>query len=115
MAANTIVPAALQPGIQLTATAAAIITCAANTQVIVKRAVFTNVTAGAITITVYRVPSAGTPGATNTLIGDYSISANTSYVSPELANMVLNPGDTVQALASAATSINAFASGLITT
>lgn len=115
MAANTIVPAVLQPGIQLTASAVAVVTCAANTQIIIKRAVFTNVTGGAVTVTVYRVPSGGSPGATNTLISTYSVGANSAYVSPELANMVMNPGDTIQALASAAASINAFASGLITT
>ena len=114
MAANNIAPAVLQPGVQLTMAAVAIVTCPVNAQVIIKRAVFTNVTSGAITLTVYRVQSGGTPGATNTIISAYSVAAGTAYVAPEFANMVLNAGDTIQALASATASINAFVSGLLT-
>lgn len=114
MAANTIVPGQLQPGIQLTTAAVAIVTCGVNAQNIVKRAVFTNLTGGAVTITVYVVPSGGSPGSTNTILGAYSIAANLSYVANELSNAVLNAGDTIQALASANTSINAFVWGLVT-
>lgn len=110
---TTTAPAALQPGAQITTAALAYVTGGANSKAIIKRAVFTNVTSGAITITVYRVPSAGSPGATNIIIDARPIAALGTDLAPELANMVLNSGDTIQCLASANTSINFFASGYV--
>lgn len=105
--------AVLQAGVQITTAAVAYVTGAANAQTLVKRAVFTNVTAGAITITVHRVPSGGTAGATNMIIDTRSIAALGTDLAPELANMVLTAGDTIQCLASANASINFFASGFV--
>lgn len=114
MAASTnINPAVLAVAAQITTGAVAYITAAANTQVIIKNAVFTNVTGGAITITVYRVAAAGSPGATNTVISAQSIAAGGTYLAPELINMVLNAAETIQCLASANTSINFTASGFV--
>jgi hypothetical protein len=107
---TTVTPAVLQPGIVLTGASVAIITAQANAQSIIKRAVFSNVTAGAITITVTRTPSGGAP---LTIISGQPVAANSTYLAPELANMVLNGGDTINALASAAASVNAFASGFV--
>src|ERR1700760_3696459 len=98
--ATTILPAVLQPGVVLTNAAAAIVTSAALTQSIIKRAVFTNPTAGALTITVHRVPSGGTASGTTVIISARSIAAGGTDLAPELVNMVLNPGDMIQALAS---------------
>jgi hypothetical protein len=103
-------PAVLQPGLVLTTSSVAFVTCAANVQTIVKRVVFSNPTAGAVTITVTRTPSGGSP---LTIIDVQSLAANGTYLAPELANMVLNAGDTLSALASAATSVNVFASGFV--
>ena len=114
MSTTNVSPAVLCAATQITNAAVAYITGPANAQIIIKNAVFTNVTGGAITITVYRVASGGSPGATNTIISARSIGANATDRAPELINMVLNGGDTIQALASANTSINFTASGLAT-
>jgi hypothetical protein len=112
---TNVTPAVLQPGTQITASPLAYVTASANSQAIIKRAVFTNVTAGAVTFTVFRVSSGGTAGVTNTIIVARSIAAGGTDLAPELANMVLNAGDMVQAEASAAASINVFASGFVAT
>lgn len=110
---TNVTPSPLQPGAQLTTTATTYVTGASNSQTIIKRAVFTNVTAGAVTFTVYRVPGGGTAAAANTIIPTRSIAVGGTDLAPELANAVLNPGDTIQALASALSSINVFVSGFI--
>ncbi len=110
---TNVTPAVLQPGATLTVSAAAYITGVANSQLIIKRVVFSNPTGGAVTFTVYRVPNAGTPVVGNEIIPARSIAAGGTDLAPELLNAVLNAGDTIQALASAATSINIFAFGLL--
>lgn len=110
----TIKPAVLQPGLQLGNSATLIYTSPVNTTTVIRRAVFTNVTAGALTMTVYRVPSAGTAGVTNEIIAPTAggnLAAGVSYTCPELAGMTLGPGESIYATGSAATSINAFMSG----
>ena len=107
-------PAVLQAGSVLTTSAVAYVTGAPNVKTLLKRTVFTNTTGGAVTITVYRVPNAGSPITGNIIIEARSIGANGTDLAPELSNMVLNAGDTIQALASAGTSINVFSSGFVT-
>lgn len=109
---TTVAPAVLQPGLVLTASPVAMVTGAANSQTIIKRAVFANTTGGAVTLTVTRLPLGGSPLA---IIPARSIAANSTDLAPELANMVLNAGDEILAQAGAATSINAFASGYVST
>lgn len=104
---GTISPAVLQGGVVLGTSAAAIVTGAASQLAIVKRAVFTNFSGSAASLTVYRVPSGGTPGNATEIIAAQSLAPGQAYVAPELANAVLNPGDTIQAFASAGTSISA--------
>ncbi len=99
-----------QPGVALGTSLAAVITAPANSQVTVKRAVFANYTGGAVSFSVSRVASGG---SALVIIPSRSIAAGATDLAPELANMVLNAGDVIQALASAATSINVFASGLL--
>lgn len=114
MAATTnVTPGALSLAVQITTAAIAYITCPANSQLIIKNAVFTNVTGGALTVTAYRVAAAGSPGATNTTISAQSVAAGGTYLCPELINMVLTAGETLQCLASANTSINFTASGFV--
>lgn len=79
--------------------------------VVVRAAVFTNTSGSARTFTVYVVRSGGSPGAGNIVINAQSVAAGAAYVSSELANLVLGAGDSVQALASATSSINAVLSG----
>ncbi len=111
--ATSISPAVLQPGIQLPILVAAVVTAAVNTQAVIKRAVFTNPTGGAVTITIHRVPNGGTASTATQIISARSIAAGGTDLAPELVNMVLNAGDMIQALASAATSINCFVSGFV--
>lgn len=105
----TITPAVLA-STTLTNAVATYITGITGGKTIIKRLVLTNSTAGAITASVYRVPSGGT-ATTATLILTRSIAASSTDLAPELANMVLGAGDTIQALATANTSINVFSSG----
>lgn len=111
---TTATPAVLQPGATLGTSAGAIITAAANTTDIIKRAVFSNPTGAAVTFTVYRVPSGGSISTGAIVISARSIAAGGTDLAPELSDMVLNAGDSIEALASAASSINAFASGFVT-
>lgn len=109
----TTTPNVFQPGAVLTTVAAAYITGPIASLSILKRTVFTNVTGGAVTITVNRVPSGGAVAIGNEIIAARSIAAGGTDLAPELANMVLKPGDTIQCLASAATSVNVFSSGFV--
>ncbi len=113
MTISSVVPAVLSTAVQITNAAVAYITGAANSQTVIKRAVFNNVTAGAITITVNRVISGGSVAATNEVISARSVPAGGTDLAPELANMVLNGGDAVFCKASANTSVNFTASGFV--
>lgn len=108
----TITPRNLGAG-TLTASAAAYVTASGTSTVIIKSAVFTNTDVAARTITVHRVASAGSAAATNIVINAFTLSAGQAYVAAELANMVLNPGETLQALASTAAVVNIAVSGLV--
>lgn len=101
--ATTSFPAPIQPGIILTTGFVPVATAPAATQYVVRSAVFTNVTGTAATIRV-NVRSLD-------IIDTQTVPANSTYVSPELAGMVLNPGDAIGALASAGSTINCFISG----
>lgn len=102
----------LVPGSQLTNATATYYTTPASTSAVIKRADFCNNTGGTITFSAYVVPSGGTAVAGNQVISTYSIAANTTYVSPELAGMVLGPGETLQAIASANASVTITVSGI---
>lgn len=81
-----------------------------NTVTIVDKFTATNVTSGSVNLTVYKVPSGGTAGASNEIISVVAIAGNT-YVDLNLANHILNPGDFFAVLASAGSSISVTASG----
>lgn len=92
-------------GMQLTTAAQPIYTCPANTRAEVRKITFTNVTSGAITVTAYRVASGGSAAANNTISIDHNIVAKDEWGCPPLVGHSLNAGGTIQALASANTSI----------
>lgn len=109
---GNITPITLWGPVQLTASAAVLGSAvAANTIQIVKQAVFTNTDTANRTITVYVVRSGGSAGATDILIDAQVLSPGQAYPAPELANLVLNAGDAVYALADVASKVNAVASG----
>ncbi len=89
--------------------------CPANSQVIVRHAVFCNITAGALTLTVYVLKSGGSIDNESKVLDAFSIAGHTAYVSPELSGIVLNAGDGIHTLASAASSITQNISGVIST
>lgn len=101
---------------QLTGSAVAQVTGAPSQKTIITKARVANSdTATAFTFTVYRVPSGGSPGATNIIINARSVAPGGSDLAPELAGMTLNPGDTIQALASTTAKLNFTASGFYST
>lgn len=92
--------------IQLTTTAATLYAMPASPAQVLKngRVRFTNTTAGAITVTVHIVPGAGAAADANAFLKAYSIAAN-SYLDVDIPTM--KASDSLQALASANTSITA--------
>lgn len=96
---------------QLANADAAVYTVAANTTVKIGRAVFTNTTASATTITA-GITTGGALAASTTLISARPIAPGESYVSPELAGAVIPAGSSLRAFAGAATAVTFTASGL---
>ena len=101
----------LVAGSQLTAVAATYYT-ATNVRTQIQAMTLTNTTAGAVTATVYLVPSGGSATASNTILSAKSLAAGESYKVIEAIGQTLEAGGTIQALASAATSISMVASGV---
>ena len=96
---KTIVPA------QLATTATTYYTAPANVRSIIRKVTFTNPTAGAVTVTVYLVPSGGAAGATNVLVSAMSVGAGETFECFEAQGQVLQAGGLLQALCSAASSL----------
>ena len=92
--------------------AAAVYTAPALTSAKIGRAVFTNTTAGPVTITA-GITTGGALAAATTLIPTITLAAGASYVSPELAGAIIPAGSALRAYAGAATSITFTMSGLI--
>ena len=86
-------------------------TAPANTRTIIDKMTATNTTAGAVTLTVNLVASAGAASAANTVMSAQSIAAGTTYTCPEVAGHVLNPGGFLSTNAGAAASISVRVSG----
>lgn len=91
---------------------AAVYTAPTQSTAKISRAVFTNTSASAVTITAGITPGTAL-GASTTLISAYTIAPGQAYVSPELAGAVIPSGSQIHAYAGAATSITFTASGLI--
>ena len=112
-----IAPAIIFGPLQVSNVAAALYTSPVGVTTVVNRAVFTNVSAGAVGLTVWVVRSGGTAVNSNILIGaiagGQSLTAGPSepYVANSMASLVLAPGDAIWARAASAASINAVASG----
>lgn len=98
--------------VQLPAAVAAQLTAPLNTTYRIGRAGFSNPTGGAVAVTAYLVPPAGAPGVANQLIDALVVPAGSTYVSPELAGLVLPPGASLQCFAGSAASIVLYASGV---
>ena len=99
---TTINVALLVSPIQMSATDTAYYTTPANTTAKIGRAVFSNPTGAAVTVT---INIGGASSVTNQILNAVSIGPGETYVSPELAGFVLPASYAIRGLASAASSI----------
>lgn len=99
---------------QLTAADALYYTAPTNTTAVIKRATFTNTSAGAVTITANIVAAAGSSSAGNRVIDPQStaLSAGQTYVAPELSGKTMPPGTMLRMLASVAGAVTAAVDGV---
>jgi hypothetical protein len=113
----TIAPADFWGPVQLGASAAILgAACPANTKQVIKRAVFTNMDTVNRTVTIYVSRNGATLSNANCIVNQQVIpppssSSNGQWISPELANLVLGPGDAIYALADVASKVNTVGSG----
>lgn len=89
----------------MTASAATYYAAPPATTATINNLSLTNTSASPVSVTLYRVPSAGTAGAGNALLSSFSLSAGQTYVPPQAIGLQLDPGMTLQALASAGSSV----------
>lgn len=108
---TTVVQAQLAAPAQLANADATVYVTPALTTAKVGRAVFTNTTASAVTISA-GITTGGALTAATTLISARSLAPGEAYVSPELAGAVLPAGSALRAFASAGASVTFTASGL---
>lgn len=80
-------------------------TCPTSTRTIIDKFTATNTDSGALTITVYIVPSGGSATGSNTITKAYSISAGATVSLSEMQNQILAAGDFVSVLASSASKV----------
>ncbi len=97
---------------QLAGADATVYTAPTSTTAKIGRAVFTNTTASAQTITA-GITTGGALGAATTMISARTLAPGESYVSPELAGAVIPAGSVLRGYAGAATSVTFTASGLV--
>jgi hypothetical protein len=102
----------LVEGSQLTTSVATYYTAPAKTTTLIKKVTATNTSGGAVSLTLYLVPSAGSSGDASTITDAKAIGAGATYEAYEAENQVLMPGDSIQALADANTSVTLMVSGI---
>ena len=98
-------------GQQLTASTATYYTAGTNRTRIDKMTIC-NTTGTARTFDLHIVPSGGAASASNQVIDAKSVGAGETYLCPEVVGHWLEPGDTIQAVASAASALSIVASGI---
>lgn len=86
-----------------------------NVRTIIDKFTATNYSAGAVTISVNLVPSAGSAANSNLIVKTKTLQAAECYTFPELVGQILEAGDFISTIAGAATSINIRASGRVIT
>lgn len=84
---------------------------ATNCKAIIDKATVTNTTSGNVVFSANVVTSAGTASAANRVVNLRAIAPNETYPLPELIGQVLESGDFLSTLASAATSLTLRVSG----
>lgn len=106
-----VTPKRLVDGSQLTAAAAVYYTSTA-VKTRIDACALTNSTVGAVTATMHLVPSGGTATASNMILSAKSLAAGETLIVPGAIGQWLEAGGTIQALASAISSIDLVASGV---
>lgn len=96
-----VVIAAVQPGLS----AATVYTAGTGITATINNLSLTNTSASPVSVTLYRVPVAGTPGTDNCILSAFSISAGQTFVPQQAIGLQLSAGMTLQALASTATAV----------
>ena len=84
---------------------------ATNSKTMIDKVTVTNTTAAAVTFSCNLVPEGGSVADANAVIKTKSVAAGDTYVCPELVGHVLEPGDAISMIASAADSLTIRASG----
>ncbi len=84
---------------------------ALNCKTIIDKFTITNTTAGAVTVSVNLVASAGAAGTANLVVSAKSVAAVECYTFPEIVGQSLEPGGFISTLASAAASLTISATG----
>lgn len=99
---------------QLTNADALYYTVPAGTLGVIKRATFSNTTAGVVTITANIVASAGSSSAANEIFGvlPLAVRGNPAYVSAELAGKTMPAGTMIRMLCSAGASVTVAIDGV---
>lgn len=90
---------------QLTTGNVAYLTVPVNSSAVLKKLTFTNSTGTAQTVTVYLVPSGGSPGVTNILISARTVAAGDTYDCFEAQGQTLQAAGTLQAKSDANSAI----------
>lgn len=94
------------PGAQLGTSISTVYTASAGVTATINNLSVTNTSATAgVTVNLYRVPPSGTAGASNIFLDTFSLASKQTYVPPQAIGLALAPGWTLQASASATTSI----------
>ena len=83
-----------------------------QTSCVIKKLTFANVSAAAVTVTVYLMPSGSTAADATTIRKARSVAVGECYDCTEAVNHVLQPGGAIQALCSAAAAITVIGSGI---
>lgn len=108
---TTISQSQLVASTQLGATDASFYNAPTSTLAKIGRAVFTNTTASAVTITA-GITTGGALGVL-AMISARTLAPGEAYISPELAGSAIPPGSSLRAFSSAAASVTFTASGYI--
>lgn len=82
-----------------------------NTTTIIDKFTATNFSGSSVTLSVNLVTRAGTAGNQNLIVKTRTLAAGETYTFPEIVGQVLNSGDFISTIASAAASVNIRASG----
>ncbi len=86
-------------------------TTPAGTRTIIDKFTGTNTTGAVASLTIKLIQSGGVAGAANVITSAKTVQPGESYTFPEIVGHVLNPGDFISTLCSAATAITIRASG----